>query len=77
MLTVRCSVCNAELREGEVFELQSPGNLACEGCVRKYYQDCILLDVNVELQIRRKRALEWLKHDNLGHAKRMAKNAGK
>lgn len=56
-LRLLCCYCRTELDEFQMFEFR--GWVACERCVRDYYRDRPL-EVESELQNRKRRALDWL-----------------
>lgn len=67
-LTWLCCECKKRLSESEMF--QYGGTLACEGCVRSYYEKQnsvgdpdIQWDVARELAERRRNAIEWVRRN--------------
>lgn len=78
-LTLPCNSCVTELEESAMFEFS--GGVACEKCVREYYEKSYREfpakerreSIEVELQTRRRNAVLWLKRNRRELEKQAAK----
>jgi hypothetical protein len=71
-LRLLCCYCREELEEFQMFEFR--GWVACERCVRDYYRDRPA-EIEVELQNRQRRALDWLGRNRRALEKQAAREA--
>lgn len=69
-LELRCSRCRAEINVSTAFTFS--GTVACEKCVRAYYSDRPD-EIELELQSRRKAAIQWVKLNRKTLEKQAAK----
>ena len=69
-LTLPCCRCGTELEETIMFEFSR--TVACEGCVRNYYQNWPDGIIDIELRTRRVGAIAWLKRNREMLEKRAA-----
>ena len=69
-LTWLCCECKTKIEESEMFEFS--GTVACEKCVRNYYRDRPA-EIEIELQIRRRNAVAWVKRNRRQLEKQAAK----
>jgi hypothetical protein len=76
-LTFYCCECNKELKEDELIEFA--GGVACEPCVRTFYEKRnsidpdIQWDIELEIRTRRNNAANWLRRNRRSLEKQAAK----
>jgi recombinational DNA repair protein (RecF pathway) len=70
-LTLLCCQCGTAIDEAQMFQYGGDA-VACEKCVRNYYQDRPA-EIERELQYRRRNAVAWVKRNR----KRLEKQAPK
>ena len=75
-LTLNCCECRKELAENEFIEFA--GGVACEPCVRAFYQKRnsidppIQWDIDLEIRTRRNNAVDWVKRNRRSLEKQAA-----
>jgi recombinational DNA repair protein (RecF pathway) len=60
-LTLLCCQCGTEIDETQMFQYGGDA-VACEKCMRSYYQDRPA-EIELELQYRRRNAVAWVKRN--------------
>ena len=62
-LTLLCCQCGTQIDESSMFQYGSDA-VACEKCMRSYYQDRPA-EIELELQYRRRNAIAWVKRNRV------------
>jgi len=53
-----CCYCRTELNEEQIFDFRTA--VGCENCVRDYYRNSTVEEVESQLHTRRQKAVAWL-----------------